>query len=107
MKSRLPLPISSFSAIRKLGMDLCLARRRRRISTKLMAERMGCTVNTLRKIEKGDSNTSLGNYARAIFVLGLNDRLRNLAEPSIDEIAFAVDEEHLPKRIHYPKKRRI
>ena len=50
MSDFMPLPVER--AIRKLGHDLSLARRRRRISQDSMAQRMGASVSTVRRIEK-------------------------------------------------------
>ena len=52
MSDFMPLPVER--AVRKLGHDLSLARRRRRISQDSMAQRMGASVSTVRRIEKGD-----------------------------------------------------
>lgn len=48
------LPIPVISALRKLGQDINDAKRRRRITLKLMAERAGLSRSTIGKIEKGD-----------------------------------------------------
>ncbi len=53
------------TALRKLGQDIRDARKRRRISTSLMAERMGGTRVTLSRIEKGDPKVNMGAYAMA------------------------------------------
>ncbi len=90
-------------AFRKLGADIKDARRRRRIPTALMAERAFISRGTLNRIEKGDAGVSMGNYAAVLFVLGLTDRLKNLAEPADDFIGRMMEEDRLPKRIHIPK----
>jgi DNA-binding XRE family transcriptional regulator len=93
----LPLPVER--ALRKLGGDLRDARRRRRIPTALMAQRVGISRSTLNKAEKGDPGVSLGVYATVLFVLGLADRIAELADPRNDDVGLSLDEERLPKRI--------
>lgn len=97
-----PLPIKK--ALRRLGKDICDARRRRRIATHLMSERSGFSRITLSKIEKGDPSVSMGSYASALFVLGMIHHLEKLADPSKDIIGRELEEENLPKRIRTPKE---
>ncbi len=88
-------------ALRKLGGDLRDARRRRRIPTALMAQRAGISRSTLNKTEKGDAGVSLGVYATVLFVLGMTDRIADLADPRNDEVGLSLDEERLPQRIRF------
>ena len=101
MKSKLPIPI--LRALRKLGHDISEARRRRRITTALMAERAGITRVTLSKIEKGAETVSISGYARVLFVLGMVDKLKDLADLAHDEIGRELEAENLPKRVRLPK----
>ncbi len=100
-KTALPIPVRS--ALRKLGADISVARRRRRIPASLMAERAFTTRPTLAKIERGDPGVSLGVYASVLFVLGMTDRLVNLVDPAQDPLGQSLEEERLPKRIHAPR----
>ena len=104
MSKNIYLPIPVRSALIKLGQDINNARRRRRITKALMAERAGIAVNTLTKIEKGNPNTSMAAWASVFFVLGLIANLRDLADASFDKTGLMLDEECLPKRIRYKKK---
>lgn len=92
-------PIAVKRALRKLGEDLRLARRLRRIPIALMAERVGVARTTLARAEKGDSTVSVGVYASMLFVLGLIDRLSEVASVKFDDVGIALEEEQLPKRI--------
>jgi len=94
------LPLTVTRSLRKLGDDIRNARRRRRISTKLMAERAGISRPTLRKVEEGDPAVSLGIYASVLFVLGMSDRLEELADVTKDPVGRELEEEDLPERIH-------
>jgi hypothetical protein len=93
----LPLPVQR--ALRKLGADISAARRRRGISTELMAERALIGRRTLRRAEQGDPSVSMGVYATLIFVLGLTERLSALVDASADPLGMSLAEEALPKRI--------
>lgn len=92
-----PLPVTN--ALRKLGRDLAVARRKRGISTADMAERLFVSRDTLWRLERGDPTVALGTFATAAFVLQLHDRLANLAAPESDALALSLDERRLPKRI--------
>jgi transcriptional regulator with XRE-family HTH domain len=100
-KSALPIPV--IRALRKLGADISVARRRRGISTPLMAARAFISRNTLARVEKGDAGVSLGIYASVLFVLGMTDRLGDLLDPAMDPAGQALEEEQLPKRIRTRK----
>jgi transcriptional regulator with XRE-family HTH domain len=97
------MPLPATHALRKLGRDLALARRRRGISTSDMASRLFVSRDTLWRLERGDPGVSLGTLATATFILTLSDRLANLAEPASDGLALSLDERRLPKRIRRPR----
>ncbi len=97
-----PLPIPVKKALKKLGDDIHDARRRRRITMALMAERAGISRTTLTKVEKGEASVSLGIYASVLFVLGMSERLSDLADVRFDETGLMLDEENLPDRIRQP-----
>ena len=99
--SSIPLPAAH--ALRKLGRDLALARRKRGISTSDMATRLFVSRDTLWRLERGDATVALGTLATAAFVLQLHDRLANLAAPATDSLALSLDEQRLPKRIRRAK----
>ena len=96
-------PLPAVHALRKLGRDLALARRKRGISTADMAARLFVSRNTLWRLERGDATVALGTLATAAFVLLLHDRLANLAAPATDALALSLDEQRLPKRIRRAK----
>lgn len=96
-----PLPVKR--ALKKLGHDLCDARKRRRIPMKLAAERAGISRSTLSKIERGDDGVSLGAYAKILFILGMIERLVELADPSFDTLGLGLEADSLPKRIRIPR----
>ena len=103
MSDRLSIPLPAAHALRKLGRDLALARRKRGISTVDMASRLFISRPTLWRMENGDPSVALGTLATAAFILQLHDRLANLAAPATDALALSLDERRLPKRIHRAK----
>ena len=107
MKARsvptLPLPVRRL--LRKLGGDLRDARVRRRIPTPVMAERAMMSRGTLGKVERGDGTASMASYATVMFILGLADRLGEIADVSRDTVGLALEDGRLPKRVRAPKPR--
>ena len=97
------LPVAVRRALRKLGSDIRDARLRRRIPVAVVAERASIGRSTLNRVEKGDPTVSLGIYATVLFVLGLVDRVGDLADVRNDATGLQLEEEHLPKRIRTPK----
>ncbi len=93
------IPLPAAHALRKLGRDLALARRKRGISTADMAARLFVSRDPLWRLERGDPTVALGTLSTATFVLQLHDRLANLAAAATDALALSLDEERLPKRI--------
>jgi transcriptional regulator with XRE-family HTH domain len=98
------LPIPARNALRKLGADIRDARLRRRLSTTLAAQRAFLNRKTLRKIENGDAGVSIGAYASLLFVLGMTDRIGDLADARFDRVGLTLEEERLPKRVRARKK---
>jgi transcriptional regulator with XRE-family HTH domain len=96
-------PLAATRALRKLGADVKDARRRRRLPAALMAERAGISRMTQTKIEKGEGGVAIGNYATVLFVLGMVDRLADLADAQHDAVGVRLSDERLPQRIRLPR----
>jgi ribosome-binding protein aMBF1 (putative translation factor) len=97
METPVPLPVER--AIRKLGDDISLARRRRHISQASLAERMGASLSTVRRMEKGDLRVPIHFFARALHVFGEIQALENLLDTAKDDIGLTLMDENLPKRV--------
>ncbi len=67
------MPARLRRSLAKLGADIALARRKRSLTTIMMAERLGVAKTTYFKIERGDPSVAMGAYAMALFVLGFDD----------------------------------
>lgn len=98
------MPIPASRALRKLGEDIKNARKRRRITTKLAAERANISRTTLTKIEKGDAGVSMGAYARVFFILGLISHLADMVDIRFDKLGQSFETEHLPKRVRHKNR---
>ena len=94
-----PIPLAVERALLKLGADLSLARRRRHISQASLAERMGASLSTVRRMEKGDARVPIHFFARALHVFGEIQALEHLLDTPKDDIGLALMDEQLPKRV--------
>jgi transcriptional regulator with XRE-family HTH domain len=78
---RKPPPI--FPQEQRLLSDLAerlkLARRRRKLSSAVVAQRAGISRTSLHKVETGDPGATLGTYLRVLAVLGLEGDISALA----------------------------
>jgi len=101
MKSQAPntLPRLARLNLIKLGEDICIARKKRRISTVSMAERAFISRSTLFKIEHGDPTVSVGAYLTVLAILGLVEGIGGLADRSKDVVGLDIEETRLPQRI--------
>jgi hypothetical protein len=97
------LPTGLRRSFSKFGHDLAVARRKRRLTVGMMAERTGLAKSTYARIEKGDPAVAMGAYAMALFVLGFGEAFGNLIDARRDEEGLLMDEERLPKRVRVKK----
>lgn len=104
--SKVAFPIPVRRALRKFGADIRDARRRRRIPTAMMAERVSISRMTLNKVEKGDPGVAFGAYAKVLFALGMTERLAELADAKHDSVGLRLEDEILPKRIRIPRAKK-
>jgi transcriptional regulator with XRE-family HTH domain len=100
--SPLPLPVSR--ALLKLGEDLNRARRRRRMTQQSVAERIGASLTTVKRLEAGDPRVPLHFLARVLHLFGELQRLKDLLDSGLDDIGLNLMDEQLPKRIRAPRK---
>ena len=60
--------------LKTMGEQIKLARLRRNLSAKLVAERAGISRTTLWKVESGSPAVAMGNYAAVLHALGGMDK---------------------------------
>jgi len=85
------LPPAASQALRALGENLAIARIRRQESQKAWAKRLGVSIPTLIRMERGDPGVSGGIYATALWLMGRAGSLADLAAPSEDHGAIESD----------------
>lgn len=85
------LPAESAAALVRLGDNLALARVRRKESQREWAGRIGISVPTLIRMERGDPSVSMGIYATALWIMGRTQALGELADPLSDLGALESD----------------
>jgi transcriptional regulator with XRE-family HTH domain len=99
----MPTPHHPSAAVRKalakLGGDIRDARRRRRLTMAVVADRAFTSRATLQRIEQGDSAVSVGIYAAVLQALGLLEGLGKLADPSVDAVGQSMADAALPQRV--------
>jgi len=82
-----------------LGERLRLARKRRKLSNAVVAQRAGISRTTLYKVEAGDPGATLGSYVRVLAVLGLEGDLNQLgADDRVGRKLQDLELEPTPKR---------
>ena len=97
------LPQQAENAVTTLGQDLAIARKRRRITQSLMAERMMVNVETVQRLERGYPGVGIGVVASYLWVLGMQNRLKDLVSPAADSAGIAEENRRLPHRVRSPK----
>ena len=97
------LPPKVRRSLVKLGVHIATARKKRNLTTVMMAERLGVAKSTYLRVEKGDPTVSMGVYAMVLFVLGFGDTLGEIVDPRRDDQGLLLDVERLPKRVRVKK----
>jgi transcriptional regulator with XRE-family HTH domain len=100
----LPLPLPVDRALKKLGADLSLARRRRNLSQAMLAERLGTSVMTVRRMEAGHPGIALQYLARVLQVFGELDKLNDLLDTAQDAVGLVLMDERVMKRVRKPRQ---
>lgn len=97
-----PLLPGQRRTLETLGEQIHLARLRRDLSSKQIAERAGMARTTLIKIEKGDEGVAIGYYFRVLAALGLDKDLLLVAKD--DELGRRLQDAKLTVRERASKK---
>ena len=80
MNSRKTIILPKYQKILdRLGENIKLARKRRKLTTIQVSERAGIDRKTLYKVEKGNPKVTLGTYFNVLRVLNLQDDFLKLA----------------------------
>ncbi|HBG24904.1 MAG: XRE family transcriptional regulator [Bacteroidetes bacterium RIFOXYA12_FULL_40_10] len=78
MRKHLVLPKYKM-LLEKMGENIKLARRRRKLTSIQVAERAGIARSTLYLVEKGDPGVAIGAYFNVLRILSLQDDFLKLA----------------------------
>lgn len=98
------LPLQVRRSLAKMGADIGIARRKRRLTVAMMIERVGISKSTYLRVEKGDPTVAMGVYAMTLFVLGLGTPLADIADVRSDEQGLLLEDERLPQRVRARKE---
>ena len=85
------MPPRTVAALERLGADLAVARLRRRESLVSWASRLRVSVPTLMRLEAGEPGVGIGLYATALWLIGQDGALAELASPEKDRGALEMD----------------
>lgn len=86
-------------ALKKIGHDIGVARRARRMSVDDFSGRAGISRTTLYRLEKGDPGVSLNTFVMALHVLGQLEKLQDIVDSRSDDIGLMVMRGDVPQRI--------
>ena len=91
-------------ALRKLGQDIKIARKKRRMSVEDFASRLGVTKGTVIRLERGEAGVSIGTLSMALLALGELHRLSEILDASTDDTGLLLDQTRLPERIRHARQ---
>ena len=82
------MPPIVLAQLQQLGEHLSIARKRRKESRRVWAQRIRVTEPTLARMEKGDPSVAFGSYATALWMIGRVQAIAELAAPELDRGAL-------------------
>lgn len=97
--TQVPLPGPVARALRTLGRDISAARRMRRLSQEELAQRIGTSLSTVRRMEDGYPGTALHTFLRTLQVLGRLDAMVKVLALENDDLGMELMREQLPQRV--------
>ena len=78
-----PLPFEVSASLQALGHAIVVARKARHYSQRVLADMLGVAPATLVAIERGAPTVQIGHYARALWMLDIDDvKLSGFGIPS-------------------------
>lgn len=89
----------------KLGRDIDVARKKRRLTIAALCERAGISAPLYARLVAGAPGTSVGAYAMVLFALGMGTPFDSLMDAAMDDAGLLLEEERLPSRVSNPRKR--
>lgn len=95
---KLPPPFEARDALVEIGAGIRTARLRRRQTARDLAGRMGVSLRTLLKLERGDPGVAIGTFATALWALQMLAPVQDALRPEADRIAAALEANRAPRR---------
>jgi transcriptional regulator with XRE-family HTH domain len=92
-------PLAVRRSLRRLGDDLGNWRRLRGVTQAQLADRAGVSVDTVKRLERGDGGVSTANLARVLRSLGVLDSFSRALDPYESDVGRLRSEEKLPQRV--------
>ncbi len=90
-------PAAVQEALERLGRNIRTARLRRKVPQEELARRIGVSRFVVADIEKGKPGTGIAAYLGALWVIGLLDHMREVADPDRDEVGKTLERARSPK----------
>ena len=94
------------SFVMQVGRNLRTARKRRKKTISEVAEMVGVSVATVKRVEAGEPSVKFGIYLAIAEVFQLEDSVR-FAEPEADTIGMTMEKQRMPQRIRKKKDKRL
>lgn len=89
-----PLPFEVTASLEALGHRIALTRKERKQSQRVFADILGVAPATLVAIERGAPNVQIGHYARALWLLEIQDAfLGNFGLPEMRVSPFSDEDQ--------------
>ena len=85
------MPPATIAALERFGANLAVARLRRKESLASWSSRLGVSVPTLMRVEAGEPGVGIGIYAAALWMIGCDGDLAELAAPASDRGALVME----------------
>lgn len=86
-------------SLKKLGHDLRIARKKRRLRIADLAAAASCSPDTVRRLESGDPGVSIGVLAMVLLGLDRRSLLGDVLDVARDTGGLLLEEAHLPQRV--------
>ena len=97
------LPPRIARSLVKLGRDIEVARKKRRLTISALCERASISAPLYARLAAGAPGTSVGAYAMVLFALGMGTPFDSLMDAAKDDTGLLLEEERLPKRVRHPR----
>ena len=97
-------PAAVTEALRQWGRHIRIARLRRGLRILDLAERVGVSRFLIADIEKGKATVAVGSYVCTLWALGLDDKIKHIADPDNDLEGKALEQVRAPKTAAKRKK---